>query len=141
MSERNRKRWRGEGREGKGVVGISRGTSAPRYRRSRQVSGLKRSGNIGERLVDHRLGRFHGSGYACHQKRRSGKASDVTQIGPTCFLGWKTSQKKGKNRGKRESERVKRIGHEREENGMGYLLSKGETIRDLSNSVPAAPRS
>ena len=38
------------------------------------------SGNIGKRLVDHRLGRFHGSGYACHQKRRSGKASDELEI-------------------------------------------------------------
>ncbi|KAH9003139.1 hypothetical protein EDB86DRAFT_2826916 [Lactarius hatsudake] len=55
------------------------GFDAPGCRVGRSVSG-EGSGNIGKRLVDHRLGRFHGSGYACHQKRRSGKASDEPEI-------------------------------------------------------------
>ena len=53
--------------------------NAPDYRVVWSVSG-ERSGNIGKRLVDHRLDRFHGSGYVCHQKRRSGKASDEPEI-------------------------------------------------------------
>jgi hypothetical protein len=101
-SQRNRKCWRGEV---EGVTlsqerrawreAISRILNAPRYRRRRQGSGDERSGKIGERLVDHRLGRFHGSGYACHQKRRSGKASDEARIGPKCFPGGERGTKKG----------------------------------------------
>ena len=47
---------------------------------------------------------FIGSSYACHQKRRSGKASDEAEIGPGCFLGIrKKKDKTGGNKMARES--------------------------------------
>ena len=74
--------------------GYCRVSNAPGCRVGWTVSG-ERSGNIGKRLVDHRLGRFHGSGYACHQKRRSGKASDEPEIDSICpFLPWDHQKKR-----------------------------------------------
>jgi len=54
----------------------------------------------------------------------------------TNLLPWvENTQKKGKNRGKRESERVKRIGHEREEKGMGrkrvFIVERGDDQRSF----------
>ena len=87
---------------------------------------------------------FIGSGYACHQKRRSGKASDEADIGPGGFPG---IRKKRKKRGGREAREAGGLRwKERREGGRkkaeeNNIVMSGKTIRDLSNSVPAAPRS
>ena len=65
-----------------------------------RLGGVKGSGNIGERLVDHRLGRFHGSGYACHQKtpiwKSIGRSTNRTKLLP--------------RRRKKEEKKTKKIG-------------------------------
>jgi hypothetical protein len=109
--------------------------NAPGYRVVWSVSG-ERSGNIGKRLVDHRLGRFHGSGYVCHQKRRSGKASDEPEIATIFYFLPSSIQKKDmkllKNvKGPVDHVRERRKGDGGKNKYTEFILERGGDQRSL----------